>query len=145
MSEVEQVVEQDSGETEDILNIVEFLKDGMPGEQACLQEGYFYNKRVFSGWMKQPSACCAAASLAGAFNALGCLQRSDVGALTHIDILQIYKSMFSDIIAKHKTAFERRLGAPIDALIVSIEEQMNKVSRSIGVNNDNYIHMHFHF
>jgi hypothetical protein len=109
MSEVamEQVVEMDSEISEDILNIVEFLKEGMPGEHANLQEGYLYNKRVFSGWMKQPSACCAAASLAGAYNALGCLQRGDVGALTHTDILQIYHSMFSDIITKHKGILTR--------------------------------------
>jgi hypothetical protein len=127
-----EVVEQDTIQSEDTVNILEFIRDGMPSEESCLQEGFFYNRRVFNGWMKQPSACCAAASVAGAFNALACLRRGSEGILAHSDILQIYESMFCDLIGKHKLDFERRLGAPIETLLVLLEADLNKVGKEIG-------------
>lgn len=127
-----EVVEQDTIQSEDTLNILDFIRDGMPSEDACLQEGFLYNRRVFSGWMKQPSACCAAASVAGAFNALACLTRGSEGILTHSDLLQVYESMFCDLIGKHKLDFERRLGAPIETLLLLLEEDLSKVGKEIG-------------
>ena len=127
-----EVVEQDTSHSEDTLNIAAFIRDGMPAEDSCYQEGYLYNRKVFNGWMKQPSACCAAASVAGAFNALALLHRSDEGALTHSDILQIYDTMFSDIISKHKISYERRLGASLDDFLLAVEVELKKMGREIG-------------
>lgn len=127
-----EVVEQDDAAPEDTSNIIQFLRDGMPAEDACLQEASLYNRRIFNGWMKQPSACCAAASVAGAFNALACVRRGDDGALTHAEVLQVYESMFSDIISKHKGAYERRLGGPLDGFLLTVEEELQKVGREIG-------------
>ena len=127
-----EIVEQDTAHAEDTLNIAAFIRDGMPAEDFCYQEGYLYNRKLFNGWMKQPSACCAAASVAGAFNALAFLHRSNEGALTHTDILQIYDTMFTDIISKHKIAYERRLGAPIDDFLLTVEEELKKLGKEIG-------------
>ena len=88
------IVEQDTTQSENTSDVVGYIRDGMPDSDKCFQEGFLFNRRVFNGWMKQPSACCAAASVAGAFNALACHQRGDEGALTHSDILRIYESMF---------------------------------------------------
>ena len=126
------IVEQDTIHSEDTVNIVEFIRDGMPNGDACLQEGLHYNRRLFDGWMKQPSACCAAASVAGAFNALACLQRTNEGALTHLDILLIYESIFIDLISKHKNAYERMLGASIDSFLITLGDELLKVGREIG-------------
>ena len=126
------IVEQDTIQSENTVDIVGYIRDGMPDGDKCLQEGFLFNRRVFNGWVKQPSACCAAASVAGAFNALACLQRGDEGALTHSDILRIYESMFIDLIAKHTADFQRRLGAPIDDILVSIEKELKDIGREIG-------------
>lgn len=126
------IVEQDTIQSENTSDIVGFIRDEMPDSDKCLQEGFLFNRRVFNGWVKQPSACCAAASVAGAFNALACLQRGDDGSLNHSDILRIYESMFIDLIAKHKADFQRRLGAPIDDILVSIEKELKDIGREIG-------------
>jgi hypothetical protein len=126
------VVEQDTIQSENTSDIVGYIRDGMPDSDKCLQEGFLFNRRVFNGWVKQPSACCAAASVAGAFNALACLQRGDEGPLNHSDILRIYESMFIDLIAKHKADFQRRLGAPIDDILVSIEKELKDIGREVG-------------
>ena len=126
------IVEQDTVQSENTVDIVGFIRDGMPNGDKCLHEGFLLNRRVFNGWVKQPSACCAAASVAGAFNALACLQRGDEGALTDVDILRIYESIFVDLIAKHKADFQRRLGAPVDEILVSIEKELNDAGRMIG-------------
>ena len=56
-------IEQDSLESEDILNLNEFL---MPqGLEYYDQFGLHFNKKVFNGWVKQPSPCCGAACVAG--------------------------------------------------------------------------------
>ena len=125
-------VEQDTVQAEGTLDILGFVRDGMPEGDKCLQEGLLFNRRIFSGWVKQPSACCAAASVAGAFNALACLRRGEEGALTHSDILRIYESIFIDLIAKHKADFQRRLGAPVDDILVSIEKELKYAGKEIG-------------
>lgn len=127
-----EIVEQDTVQSENTVDIVGFIRNGMPNGDKCLHEGFLLNRRVFNGWVKQPSACCAAASVAGAFNALACLQRGDEGALTHSDILRIYESIFIDLIAKHKADFQRRLGAPVDEILVLIEKELNDAGRMIG-------------
>ena len=39
---------------------------------------------------------------------------------------------FIDLIAKHKADFQRRLGAPIDDILVSIEKELKDIGRQIG-------------
>ena len=61
---IEEKVEQDTQDIEDITDLFSFLLP--PDPNSCLQFGLLYNKKVFDGWVKQPSACCGAASVAGA-------------------------------------------------------------------------------
>lgn len=71
--------------------------------------------------VKQPSACCGAAAVAGALNCLGSMNRKHPCALTHIDILNIYRTIVANSIVKKKTSFERCLGAPVDEFLSRLE------------------------
>lgn len=56
-------IEQDTIECEDIPNLFEFL---LPGDISLYDQfSLSYNKKLFAGWVKQPSPCCGAASVAG--------------------------------------------------------------------------------
>ena len=129
-----EVIEQDTHDNEDIKNLKDFVWQDVKTEEidTFLQCSLAYNKRLFDAWVKQPSACCGAASVAGAWNALCCYHRKDAGALTHVDILRIYHSMFIDIVDRHTRAFERRLGAPLGTLIEQLEIELAKKGREIG-------------
>ena len=128
-----EVVEQDTHDQEDIKNVKEFLlQDLLMDESMFLQFSLGYNKRIFDGWVKQPSACCGAASIAGAWNALCCYHRNEQGAVSHMDVLRIYHSMFVDIVDRYTRAFERRLGAPLGTLMEQVEEELKKKGREIG-------------
>ena len=127
-----EVVEQDTLDNEDIKNVKDFLLHDLIDDSSFLQFSFGYNKRIFDGWVKQPSACCGAASIAGAWNALSCYHRNDHGALSHMDVLRIYHSMFIDIVDRYTRAFERRLGAPLGSLMEQIEEELKKKGREIG-------------
>lgn len=124
-------VEQDTVDSEDITNFSELLLPNgvFPYDKA--QFGVMYNKKVFDGWVKQPSACCAAASVAGAFNALASLHRSETGALTHSDILHIYRRLMMDLISKKIKSFERKLGGNISSLLPELlERTIDKESKT---------------
>lgn len=82
--------------------------------------------------VKQPSACCGAAAVAGALNCLGNMNRKHMSSLTHIDILNIYRTIMANSIAKKKTSFERCLGAPVDVFLSMLEADVfgNNVEQS---------------
>jgi hypothetical protein len=107
-----EVVEQDTQDSEDIENIFAFL---LPKEvqesQPVANFGLQYNRYIFQGWVKQPSACCGAASVAGAWNALHGYHRNHEKAKTHIDVLDIYRNIMEGKISKRTASFERKLGA----------------------------------
>ena len=52
-----------------------------------------YNQQVLNGWVKQPSPCCAAAAVAGAYNALMGRHRADENALNYAHIIDLYKQV----------------------------------------------------
>lgn len=106
-------IEKDSDENEDSLDILSIITTFE--SQSLLENtsifGFHYNKKVFRGWVKQPSPCCAAASVAGAWNALFDLHRSDLEALNYNHILSIYRGLMDDKIYSNSSSFERKLGA----------------------------------
>jgi hypothetical protein len=108
-------MERDTEEREDIPNLFEFLlvsKEILNNAQCF---GMHYNRTVFDGWVKQPSPCCAASSVAGAWNALHGKHRQDSDALQHTDVLQTYREIIEEKISKKVTSFERKLGALLTA------------------------------
>jgi len=98
-----EVIEMDTAENEDIDNIWEFLlPQGIPDSQRV---SINFNKGLLNGWVKQPSPCCAAAAVAGAWNCLSNVRRNDSQSLNYKNVLNIYESMFEDSIRKKKESF----------------------------------------
>lgn len=127
-----EIVEQDTGDSEDIPNLLEFL---LPESSIVAQSGTFgitFNRRLFNAWVKQPSACCGAAAVAGAWNGLLNFHRTDAQSINHIDVLRVYKEIFTDMIDKKQSAFERKLGAKLDPFIESLDLELRAVGREIG-------------
>jgi len=127
-----EIVEQDTGDSEDIANLLEFL---LPETSIVNQSGTFgitFNRRLFNGWVKQPSACCGAAAVAGAWNGLLNFHRTDAQSINHIDVLRVYKEIFTEMIDKKQSALERKLGAKLDPFIASLDLELHAVGREIG-------------
>ncbi len=125
-------VEKDTDEIEDITDVLGFLIPSGTLPESCATFGVMYNKKVLDGWVKQPSACCGAASVAGAWNALAGFHRRDSGAANHDTVLRVYRSMFIDMIDRKQKSFERRLGAPIEDLLEGISTSLLAIGRTIG-------------
>jgi hypothetical protein len=107
--------ECDTGDGEEITDPLSLILP--PNYLSYSQFTFSSNQKLLNGWVKQPSPCCAAASLAGAFNALGTLHRSDSRSLDHTDILYLYECLLKKNIQKKKLSFERCLGGSIDELL----------------------------
>lgn len=125
-------VERDTDEIEDIHNIFDFLIPPGTVPADCNQFSLSYNKGVLDGWVRQPSACCGAASVAGAWNALANMHRSNKMALTHMSVLTIYRDMFIEMIARKQASFERKLGADMQPLLNLLKEELPKEGKTIG-------------
>jgi hypothetical protein len=80
-------IEQDTKDDEDIPNIIEMI---CPELHSCISQFCMsYNRSIFDGWVKQPSACCGAAAVAGAWNSFYNKHRSDSFATNHEDVLNV--------------------------------------------------------
>jgi len=130
--EVREVVEKDTDEIEDVTNVFEFLLPPGTVPSDCSQFSLSYNKRVLDAWVRQPSACCGAASVAGAWNALANLHRSDKRALTHNSVLAVYRNMFVDMIVRKQASFERKLGSKMLPLLDLLKFELEKEGKTIG-------------
>ena len=69
-------IEMDTEASEDITDVFNFLLPPGTVPPKCSHFGLSYNHKVLDGWVRQPSACCGAASVAGAWNALMNVHRS---------------------------------------------------------------------
>lgn len=125
-------VEMDTQESEDITDIFGFLMPPGTVPEKCSSFGLHYSRKVLDGWVRQPSACCGAASVAGAWNALMNVHRSHEKALTHETVLKVYRAMLLDMIDKKKSSYERRLGTGIDPLLEDISAGLEGLGRKIG-------------
>jgi hypothetical protein len=125
-------VEQDSAEKEDIPDLLQFLCPSPEVQNTCTQFAIQFNRKIFDGWVKQPSACCGAACVAGAWNCLGNMRRGHESALNHEDVLQVYRQLFVDLINHKIGSFERRLGAKIGPLLDIIENALARQGKLIG-------------
>jgi hypothetical protein len=109
--------ERDTDASEDIPNLFQFL---LPSSdflspsttvwKVYTQFNVGYNANLFQGWVKQPSPCCAASSVAGAWNAMHSYSRNHTKSLQFNDILSIYQQLTLDKIEKKTNAFHRKLG-----------------------------------
>ena len=86
-----------------------------------------YSSALLSGWVKQRSPGCAAASVAGAFNALRDLQRNEAGALSMDDVIGTLCEIQQGRAEKKRGRIERfLLGASLEPLSVLLREYIFK-------------------
>lgn len=123
--------EQDTFEDENISDIFNFLLPEKKILKQIGQFGMFFNKRVFSGWVKQPSPCCGAASVAGAWNSLLNIDRLDERSLNHLDVLSVYSILFLEKLTKQIVAFERRLGSSIKSLLFVMFQGLANLGKTV--------------
>lgn len=91
--------EADSEDPEDLPNLNALL---LPSGSFPLDVERFsvsYSKALLAGWVKQGSPCCAAASVAGAWNALGNQGRREAGALSSEMVLGTMRAVLEEQIA----------------------------------------------
>jgi hypothetical protein len=122
-------VEKDSDDKEEISNLFEFLIPEKDIIENAISFGFHYNRSIFNGWVKQPSPCCAASSVAGAWNALRTIHRQDSNAISHADVLNIYKVIVQEKLQKKLSAFERKLGS---SLSNSFWEEFELIAKKFG-------------
>lgn len=70
------------------------------------------NEALLAGWVEQPSPCCAAASTAGALNALRNLDSKDDEAMKPLDVLPLFQEYIKEERAKEIAACTRKLCMP---------------------------------
>ena len=126
-----EIIEQDTAELEDIPNMWEFLlPQGLP---KCQQFNINFNKGLLDGWVKQPSPCCGAASIAGAWNCLSGLGRLDACCMSHREVLEVYIFMFKESIKKKQEAFSRKLGVSAGSLFEMLLKELNALGYYLKV------------
>mmetsp|Transcript_128952 Transcript_128952/g.223720 ORF Transcript_128952/g.223720 Transcript_128952/m.223720 type:complete len:667 (+) Transcript_128952:51-2051(+) len=137
-----EVIERDTEDTEDVPNLSELLlpphlgarsPDGNPTLPVRVDKfSVSYSMQALMGWVKQPSPCCAAASVAGAWNAIFALNRKDPLALDHKEVLTIYRGMISKQVTSKVASFERQLGAQIEPLLKELSERLEARGTPLG-------------
>jgi len=69
-----------------------------------------FSRPLLDGWLRQPSPCCAAASVAGAFNALFDLGRSSAKSASIREVADLMASHCDKLFAQRQQRVERLLG-----------------------------------
>jgi hypothetical protein len=129
---------------------------------ACSRVGLAYNAAALAGWVPQPSPCCAAAAVAGAWNSLAGLRRSsgDGGSsgdsadssansaslappMLHDRVLAAYARQLSSALAQKHRSFERRLGAASSAapLLRAIGAGLRAAGRDLTAKAGTHAHV----
>jgi hypothetical protein len=124
--------EKDTAEEEEVLDLTTLvLPHGvLPAEQACFAMSY--NTALLHGWVKQPSPCCAAASVAGAWNALAGRCRNDALAFSYTTVIEALAATLREQIASKRARFERMLGAALEPLFAELSSILRAAGRSLG-------------
>ena len=83
--------------------------------------GLHVSGAVHGGWVKQTSPACAAAVVAGAWNALACGgDRHAPGALRQEHVVAHLEDVLREAIASKRARFKRMLGAPVGDFIEAL-------------------------
>ncbi|KAK3251430.1 hypothetical protein CYMTET_39230 [Cymbomonas tetramitiformis] len=93
-----------------------------------------YNGFALRGWARQTSPACAAASVAGAWNAL--LEdgngRASPAALQQQDVVDVLLAILEEQISKRRERLERLLGGPLDEIVAAVVAELGSRGRSLG-------------
>ena len=102
------------------------------GWRATPRFGLHVSGAVFGGWVKQSSPACAAASVAGAWNALAGGGRRGPLALRQDDVLRHMRDILVETIASKRARFERLLGAPIADFEEALDRAFEDAGKTLG-------------
>lgn len=137
--EIITVVEEDTNDQEDIVNLFEFLvplksSDGSVNLNQFATFGLHYKQALFSAWIKQTSAFCAAAVVIGAHNALLKINRNSSAATHYQKVLDIYSDLVETRMNKKIASFERKLGTRLGAedFWDPFEKHLKEMDRYLG-------------
>lgn len=145
----------------------EMAAAGGTGGGACSRVGLAYNAAALAGWVPQPSPCCAAAAVAGAWNSLAGLRRCDddggsdsriisagsadssahslplAPPMLHDRVLATYARQLSSALAQRHRSFERRLGAASSAapLLHAIGAGLRAAGRDLTAKAGTHAHV----
>lgn len=86
--------------------------------------GMWYSGRALAGWVKQGSPACAAASVAGAWNAAAGVSRSAPNAVAQDDVLELLRECLRGRIVKRTRRVEAALGCSISKLLQTFSDSM---------------------
>ncbi|CAN0385312.1 unnamed protein product, partial [Ectocarpus sp. 12 AP-2014] len=125
-------VEADTEEPEDVSDLNTLL---LPSGALPLDVERFsvsYSRALLKGWVKQGSPCCAAASLAGAWNALGGLPRGSHGALNSESVVRAMRTVVQGQVAAMIARFERLLGGSLEPLLQVLDAELALEGKHLG-------------
>ena len=130
-------IEKDTDEAEDVVDLLALVLPKNNEHLTARLFGVAFNSDVFRAWVKQPSPCCGAASVAGAINAITNTHRNNESALNYTHIIKIYGHLFEDAIRKKTQSFNRKLGCcsdeSIDSFITGpLAAQLQESGKEIG-------------
>lgn len=127
-----ETVEADTEDPEDTPDLNALL---LPSGALPLDAERFsvsYSTALLAGWVKQGSPCCAAASLAGAWNALGGKARGAPGALDSDVVLSAMRAVVEEQITGMVARFERLLQGSLDPLLRAIAAELALEGKHLG-------------
>ena len=130
-SEVE-AIEADTEDPEDIPDLNALL---LPSGALPLDVERFsvsYSAALLAGWVKQGSPCCAAASVAGAWNALGGRARGAPGALNSDLVLSVMRAVVEEQVAGMVARFERLLQGSLEPLLRALATELALEGKHLG-------------
>ena len=126
---MEEKIEKDTEASEDVT--VDLLPEGKFPTALDLFSISVRNAAL-RGWVKQPSPCCAASSIAGCFNTIRGLDRKAEGAISHADVIAVMdEQLDEERAAKHASA-ARLLGLREPAALIALERRVGAIQDAKG-------------
>ena len=86
------------------------------------------------GWVKQPSPCCAASVIAGCFNTVRGLERTDKenGALAASDVIAVMDCQLEEDRASKHASAARLLGLKDPEILAALEQRVGQIQDAKG-------------
>eukprot|EP00518_Triparma_eleuthera_P002951 CAMPEP_0182453604 /NCGR_PEP_ID=MMETSP1319-20130603/602_1 /TAXON_ID=172717 /ORGANISM="Bolidomonas pacifica, Strain RCC208" /LENGTH=234 /DNA_ID=CAMNT_0024651551 /DNA_START=120 /DNA_END=821 /DNA_ORIENTATION=+ len=124
-------IEADTADSFDAVPLSTILLPGDTFPSDCSCFSISYSSSLLNAWVKQPSPCCGAASVASAVNSLRGHSRTDDGAIGHLDVLPLMASMLREQMEAKRRSLERIIG-DAQPLVDRVVEELGKEGRTLG-------------
>ncbi|GMH62586.1 hypothetical protein TrRE_jg10945 [Triparma retinervis] len=105
----------------------------LPPVSSWSSFGVYVDSGLLDGWVKQPSPCCGAASVAGAVNGIRGRGRGGEGAIGHMDVLPVMADMLREQMEGKRGTVERMLGGvSVEPLVEKVKTELEGMGRTLG-------------